>query len=151
MFIVNRLVLLWALLPLSIGCSEDPGQGKFSSRLRQELQKGMRETLQVVQLSSAYAEAQDAAMGDSRVIDRLGKPIEQESPPVRQGTGELNLDGEPFQIAIKGPKGSATVRAIAMPYSRDPKSIFVAKNVTVAFSDGSTLDLAVQEEKEMQP
>lgn len=113
----------------------------------QELQKAMRETLEVAQLSTAYAQAEEAASGDHRVSDRLGKPIEMESPPTRQGTGKLNFDGEPFQFIIKGPKGNAAVRAVAMPFSRDPGSIFVAKKITVAFSDGSTAQVAVQDKK----
>jgi hypothetical protein len=107
------------------------------------VEETIRETTQLVQLSNAFAQAQEAVVSDLQVVNRLGEPIEIASLPVRQGTGTLNSSGEPFQFEINGPKGSAIVSAVAVPFTRDPNSIFFASKIMVRFADTSIVEVQV--------
>jgi hypothetical protein len=81
--------------------------------------------------------ASSAVEGDPAVIEKLGEPIEQSSPPARQGSGEIKPAGETFTFDISGPNGTGKVTATAM---KDAGAWKVTV-ITVQCSDGTTLNV----------
>src|SRR5262249_30388402 len=143
---ISWLVISLAVISVfSAGCAP-----RASTPIGNELRELARETMQLVQLSTAFAEAQEATMSDAHVIERLGEPIELASQPARQGTGNLKTEGETFQFSIQGPKGSANVCALAVPLSRVPDSIFIARKISAKFADGSVVEVPLREVNEKQ-
>lgn len=90
-----------------------------------------------IELLPVQLAASEAVESDPAVIEKLGEPIEQSSPPVRQSSGEIKPAGETFTFDISGPNGTAKVTSTAM---KDAGAWKVTV-ITVQCSDGTTLNV----------
>lgn len=109
----------------------------IGQRAAKEMEKGAGEFANTLQLTPAYAAAQNAVSSDPQVAGRLGGPITTTSTPQRQGSGNLKATGETFQFDIQGPKGTGIVSGIATADGTNWR----ATKITVTFSDGSVVDV----------
>lgn len=89
-----------------------------------------------IELLPVQISAMSAVEADQGVRDKLGEPIEQTSPPVREGSGELK-SSETFNFEISGPNGTAKVKATA---EKDAGSWSI-KAITVMASDGTSINV----------
>jgi hypothetical protein len=143
-YVLNIVLIVLAVLILGCGglCA---GCLVIANRAGTAFKASLEEGLQSMQLAVVYTQAMESVKENAAVVERLGEPIapadEGEGikwPYKRQGTGELNPDGETLQFDVKGPKGKGIVTALAKP---DSEGLYRATNITVMFDDSSSIDV----------
>ena len=118
-------------------------------------------------LARAYTKALDAVAADTKVMQRLGEPIEASSDSEklfrRERSGTLSPIGEDekFEFDVSGPKGKAVVHVTSNMARQGPMSVpaslyspegFEPLKITVKFADGSEMEVKPpKEEPEPQP
>jgi hypothetical protein len=98
-------------------------------------QQAATEVGSAIELMGVQIAAGAAVTNDPTVQDKLGAPVNQTSPAVRQGSGEVKPGGETFTFDVAGANGSAKVMCTATKEA----GLWKLKTITVQFTDGSTI------------
>lgn len=109
------------------------------------------EWIAMAQLTPAYSAAVDAVAADSRVLEKLGEPIEPvnqvEQLFRRQKSGNWDRSDETIEFDIQGPKGKAVVRVLAgqLLKSEMPATFggMQPKSISVVLEDGTELHVVL--------
>jgi len=100
-------------------------------------QNAARSGMAWAELMPTMDQAISAVSSDPQVIDKLGEPVEINTLPARDGSGELKPGGEDFHFTVKGPKGTGKVKGTA----RQESGSWRITALTVQASDGSTFNV----------
>jgi hypothetical protein len=96
----------------------------------------VQEVGQAFELLPVQIAAMQAVQENQEIRDKLGEPVAQTSPPVREGSGELK-SSETFNFEVSGPNGTAKVKATA----EKSAGTWSIKAITAMASDGTSINV----------
>lgn len=91
----------------------------------------------VIELSGVMSKAVIVSQADQQVLDKLGDPIQQMGPPIREGSGEVNPVHESFHFELTGPKGTGH----ATGHATKVNGAWQLTEIVVEFGDGDKITI----------